>query len=184
MKKIVYILFFAMTFTACESPDTAGEWDRVDLLIGQHADFDPAVVPALLTGNKLSFSSYFILEGQNLLYSDRINLYLDGWSHPQYLFFENGICWRCWTDMAHIYDGGQFHREYRWSYDAQTRTLLTWIGHVESRAVVKAFDGEGHLYLDGDLCSEFGARMVFKLDPDPDLRAEYLEKYRNVADYE
>lgn len=86
--------------------------------------------------------------------------------------------------MAQGYDGGLFYRAYNWSYDPQTQTLVTRNDYTEARAVVRAVDGGDMLILDGDLCSQSGARIVFKLDPNPDRRADYLENCRNIADFE
>lgn len=183
MKKIVYILFFASVLAACEGPESETEWNRVNGLIARHGNFDPSVVPALLTGNMLSFAAYFELETEKLYYSDQVDMSIGG-VLPEFLFFEDGTCWECWLDMAQGYDGGLFYRAYNWRYDPQTQTLVTRNDYTEARAVVRAVDGGDMLILDGDLCSQSGARIVFKLDPNPDRRADYLENCRNIADFE
>lgn len=183
MKKIIYLLFLAAAFLSCENVEDASEWNRVNGLIAKNGDFDPAVVPALLTGNLLSCTAYFDLETEKLYYSDRLDLSIGG-RFSEFLFFEDGTCWDCSLDMAQTHDGGWFYRAYNWRFDVQTRTLVIWNDFIEARSVVKAVDGSEMLFLDGDFFTRSGARMVFKLDPDPDLRADYLEKCRNIADYE
>lgn len=69
--------------------------------------FRPSVVPALLTGNMLSFAAYFELETEKLYYSDQVDMSIGG-VLPEFLFFEDGTCWECWLDMAQGYDGGLF----------------------------------------------------------------------------
>lgn len=183
MKKIIYILFFASVLAACEGPESETEWTRVNGQIAKHGDFDPATVPALLTGNLLSYAAYFDLGTERLYYSDQLDLSIGG-RLSDFLFFEDGTCWDCCLDMAHGYDGGWFYRAYHWSYDPQTRALDIWNDYIEARSVVKAVDGSEMLILDGDFFTRSGARIAFRLDPDPDRRAEYLKKCRNIADFE
>lgn len=182
MKKIIYLLFFAAAFSSCENAEDASEWDRVTGLIAKYGDFDPVAVEGMLTTGVVESTAYFKLDDKSL-----VNGGSTPWPGSQpivFLFFENGTCWSCGSDMALMYGGGWFYREYHWSYDAQTRTLVTWHDYIESRATVKAVVGDNTLILEGDLGDHDDLRMVLQIDPDPDLRADYLEKCRNIADYE
>lgn len=184
MKNITIVLFALMSFVACESVEDVedvSEWNRVTGLIAQYGDFDPAVVEGMLTTGVVESTAYFKLDDKSL-----VNGGSTPWPGSQpirFLFFEDGACWACWTDTAQMYDGGWFYREYHWSYDAQTRALVTWHDYIESRASVKAVVGNDTLILEGDLGDHDGLRMVLQIDTDPDLRADYLKKYRNIADY-
>lgn len=90
MKKIVYILFFASVLAACEGPESETEWNRVNGLIARHGNFDPSVVPALLTGNMLSFAAYFELETEKLYYSDQVDMSIGG-VLPEFLFLKTAL---------------------------------------------------------------------------------------------
>ena len=181
MKKLVYILFIASALTACEDSEVGSDWDRVNDLVSTHADFDSAAIPAMLTTGVVESSAYFKLDDKSQI-SGGANPW-PGSGPIQFLFFDDGTCWDFWLDTAHMHDGGWFYRIYNWSYDPQTRKLVTWNDYTEAQAVVRAVDGDT-LVLDGDLGIDKGLRMVMRLDPDPNRRTGYMEKCRNIADFE
>lgn len=197
MKKLAVILL-ALTVAACSKSDGDPEidalkeqWNLVSGQIEQYNDFDPAEIPAVLTEGMLSSTCYFECKGETM--SDNVQLWPGGGSIKA-IFFEDGTCWKCWTDFAHMYDGGMFYRIMSWRYDASTNTLVTWDQYGESKASVKSLSADA-IILDGDLCRSIGVDGTGYRDPDLYLRMvmqrkdaaardNYIAEARNVEEYQ
>lgn len=181
MKKIGYILFFTAAFASCETVEEADQWNQADLFISQHADFDPAAVPALLTDNTLLTYRRFDMTNKEVIYTDHwVGEAPDGCNSSEYLFFGDGTCWMCWMDISGAVNGG-IYAPLKWNYDPQTRSLFTGFDQLNYEATVKAV-GDNMMVIDGCFFDSFMRRYVLKFDPDPAIRSNYMENYNNYFD--
>ncbi|MEG1622207.1 MAG: hypothetical protein RR330_02425 [Alistipes sp.] len=199
--RVLGCALFLMCFasTGCQSDDgkeiesIQQQWDAVCQLMDQNATFDPAAVPDILREGVLHSSSYFHCKGGEL--SENVQLW-PGSSPIIVLFFADGTCWHCWTDISHQFDGGSFYRIYQWRYDQATQSIVTWLNarpEETMTAKVKALNNQC-IILDGDICHSIGSdgngnpysdflRMVMDRQ-DQTARTWYIEHARNVVDFE
>ena len=159
--------------------------------IEKYGDFDSAAVAEIVTEGVLVSSEEYCFVGDKQIGSNLLEM--TGSQPVVLIFMPDGTGRKCWIDEPMLYDGEWLYRDFEWSYDIGTRELTTLMfGTIRYVATVRAVDNDG-LIFDGVLCEKpFMSGLDtqdyflrYAMDRrDATVRDSYLERCRNVADFE